>query len=159
MKGNDKAGPVQVFRVIGLLLFCYFLINLFFMCVSVQPAFTSVQQLCLQCPQTLEEDVASPGTGVRESCEPPHVCWELKSGPLEEQPVLLLLGKLSPLILLFLIHYHFLWKKGFFGFLDITVKFFCIIELLHILPLSYLTVLDYQKSIIHSTRSNNSNCH
>ena len=26
---------------------------------------------------------------IRDGCEPPHVCCELNSGPLEEQPVLL----------------------------------------------------------------------
>jgi len=31
----------------------------------------------------------SPGTGVTDSCELTCGCWELKPGPLEEQPVLL----------------------------------------------------------------------
>ena len=30
------------------------------------------------------------GTGVTDGCEPPHGYWELNSGPLEEQPVLLI---------------------------------------------------------------------
>ena len=35
------------------------------------------------------ESVRCPGTGVTDSCELPCGCWELNSGPLEEQPVLL----------------------------------------------------------------------
>jgi hypothetical protein len=34
----------------------------------------------------------SPGTGVTEGCELPCGYWELNSGPLEEQPVLLTTG-------------------------------------------------------------------
>ena len=33
--------------------------------------------------------VRSPGTGIKDSCELPCGYWELNSGPLEEQPVLL----------------------------------------------------------------------
>ena len=33
--------------------------------------------------------VKCPATGVTDSCELPYGCWELNSGPLEEQPVLL----------------------------------------------------------------------
>jgi len=36
-----------------------------------------------------EEDIRSSRTGVSGGCEPPHGCWELNPGPLEEQPVLL----------------------------------------------------------------------
>jgi hypothetical protein len=43
--------------------------------------------------------VRSPGTGVTDGCEPPLCgCWELKPGPLQEQPVLL--SHLSSLSLL-----------------------------------------------------------
>jgi hypothetical protein len=35
------------------------------------------------------ENVGSPGTGVRDSCDLPCKCWELNLGPLEEQTVLL----------------------------------------------------------------------
>jgi hypothetical protein len=34
------------------------------------------------------EGVIFPGTGVADRCELPCGCWELNSGPLEEQPVL-----------------------------------------------------------------------
>jgi hypothetical protein len=34
-------------------------------------------------------DGRSSGTGVIDSCELPRGCWELNSGPLEGQPVLL----------------------------------------------------------------------
>ena len=40
---------------------------------------------------TLCEGVKSPETGVTDSCELPYGCWELNSGPLEEQPVLLII--------------------------------------------------------------------
>ena len=35
------------------------------------------------------EDIRSPGNRVRDDCELSCGCWELNSGPLEEQPVLL----------------------------------------------------------------------
>lgn len=35
------------------------------------------------------ESVRSPGTRVTDNCEPPCDCWELNSGPQEEQQVLL----------------------------------------------------------------------
>lgn len=38
---------------------------------------------CMQCPQTLEENIGSPGTGVRAGCEWPRE----NPGPQEEQPV------------------------------------------------------------------------
>jgi hypothetical protein len=36
-----------------------------------------------------EEEVGSPGSGVKDKCEPSCGCWELNPGPLEEQTVLL----------------------------------------------------------------------
>jgi hypothetical protein len=44
---------------------------------------------CMQRPQRPEEGSETPGTGVTGGCEPPWGCWELNTGPLEEQPVLL----------------------------------------------------------------------
>jgi hypothetical protein len=40
--------------------------------------------------QKPEEGVLSSGTGVTGGCELPHVCCDSNSGPLEEQPVLLI---------------------------------------------------------------------
>jgi hypothetical protein len=37
---------------------------------------------------------------ITDGCEPPCGCWELNSGPLEEQPVLLS-AEPSPLVLIF----------------------------------------------------------
>ena len=34
--------------------------------------------------------IRSPETGITDRCELPHGYWELNSGPLEEQPVLLI---------------------------------------------------------------------
>ena len=48
------------------------------MCVCAQPS-------CLESG----EGVGSPGTGVTGSCELSCRCWELNSGPLEDQSVLL----------------------------------------------------------------------
>jgi hypothetical protein len=39
--------------------------------------------------QKPEEGVRCPGTGVKNGCEPPGVCWELNLGLLGEQSVLL----------------------------------------------------------------------
>jgi hypothetical protein len=39
---------------------------------------------------SLSSDTPEEGIGsVTDGCEPPYSCWELNSGPLEEQPVLL----------------------------------------------------------------------
>ena len=35
------------------------------------------------------KDTESPGTQVKDSCEPLCGCWEVNPGPLEEHPVLL----------------------------------------------------------------------
>ena len=44
-----------------------------------------------RCPAKPEEDIGSLVAGVIGSCERPNVCgcWELNSGPLQEQQVLL----------------------------------------------------------------------
>jgi hypothetical protein len=36
------------------------------------------------------EGIRSPGSGLTDSCEPPHGFWELSTGPLLEQPGLAL---------------------------------------------------------------------
>lgn len=41
------------------------------------------------CLQRLEEGVRSPGTGVKDGCEPPSFSWDPKPGPLQDQQVLL----------------------------------------------------------------------
>lgn len=38
-------------------------------------------------PQRPEEGAGAPGTAVTDSCELSCRCWELNSGPVEEQPV------------------------------------------------------------------------
>jgi E3 ubiquitin-protein ligase NEDD4 len=45
-----------------------------------------IQEWYLQRP---EEGLGSPGTGDVEDCEPPCGCWDLNSGPSEDQSVLL----------------------------------------------------------------------
>ena len=44
----------------------------------------------MQCPWKPESDVRYPEIGVTEYCETPYRCWELSSGLLEEQLVLLM---------------------------------------------------------------------
>lgn len=51
-------------------------------CVSVH----HVHACCLWRP---EDGVRSPGTGVRDGYGPLCGCWKLKSGPLQERPLLL----------------------------------------------------------------------
>ena len=40
-----------------------------------------------------DEGIRCPGTGLRGGCVPPYDCWELKLGPLQDQPVLLVTGQ------------------------------------------------------------------
>jgi hypothetical protein len=62
---------------LGYLRACFFfLIYLFILCVGVHHS-------CLQTHQKRASDPITDG------CEPPCGCWELNSGPLEEQSVLL----------------------------------------------------------------------
>ena len=56
------------------------------MCMGVLPACRSACHMCAQWP---EEGFRFPGTGVTAHGKPPHGCWELSQGPLEEQPELL----------------------------------------------------------------------
>lgn len=46
----------------------------------------SVYYLCAWCQKRPEEGVGFLGTGVTGSYEPPCGCYELDSGPLEQQP-------------------------------------------------------------------------
>jgi E3 ubiquitin-protein ligase NEDD4 len=57
--------------------------------MSVLPACMSVHHMHTWCLWRPEEGVGSPGIGVTDSCELPCGCWELNSGPLKKQPVLL----------------------------------------------------------------------
>ena len=43
-----------------------------------------------------EDGAVCPGTGVTDDCEPACGCWELNSGPLEEQQELLTATSLAP---------------------------------------------------------------
>lgn len=45
--------------------------------------------MCTCCPQRSEDDVGSSVAGVADSCALPCGCLELKSGPLQEHPMLL----------------------------------------------------------------------
>lgn len=58
--------------------------------VGVLLACFSVHRLHITCcPRWSEEGVRCPGAGTRDSSKPPRRCWDLKPGPLEQQPVLL----------------------------------------------------------------------
>jgi hypothetical protein len=46
-----------------------------------------VTTACVQCPQSSEWDIGSPGTGVLESYEPSRGCWDLSS-ILSDAPIL-----------------------------------------------------------------------
>lgn len=48
-----------------------------------------VHHICDWCLRRPEKNIRSPRIASTDGCEPPCECWELNSGPLEEQPVLL----------------------------------------------------------------------
>jgi hypothetical protein len=50
---------------------------------------THTHTFCFQVRTPKEESTRFHGTTVVDGCEPPCGCWELNSGPLGEQPVLL----------------------------------------------------------------------
>lgn len=54
-----------------------------------------MHEACAWCPQKPEDSVGSLGTGVTDDCELPCRCRELNSGPLEEEPAILLTAELS----------------------------------------------------------------
>jgi hypothetical protein len=56
--------------------------------MNVLSACVSVYHVFIVLVET-RRGIASPGTGVTDSCELPCECWELNLGPLEEQAVLL----------------------------------------------------------------------
>lgn len=68
--------------------FCFVLFSNLFLCVWVFWLRVCVPRTCLH-PQKPEVSNKSPRTGVRYSWEVPYGCWELSSGPLEEQKELL----------------------------------------------------------------------
>jgi hypothetical protein len=70
------------------------------MYIGVLSAYMSAHQ----CQWKPYESFRSPGTGVTGGCELPCECWEMNPGPLEEQPVLLVIESwLYPLGLIFII--------------------------------------------------------
>lgn len=66
------------FKVIVLLFSCVCVCLCAFLCTT-----------CIRCPQKLEEDSGSLGTGVTHDCEPLCGCWGLTPGPLWDQYMLL----------------------------------------------------------------------
>ena len=72
----------------------------------------SVQYSCLRTHQKSALDLITDG------CEPPCGCWELNSGLLEEEPLLLTSEpSLQPLVLVLLFYCLFVcfFKTGFLG--------------------------------------------
>lgn len=59
------------------------------MCMGIFPACVSVHYLCARCLWRPEEGLGFSGTAVTDGCKPPCGCWELNSGSLEEQLMLL----------------------------------------------------------------------
>ena len=57
--------------------------------MSILPACIYVYDVCACCPQTLEEGIRSPVSGITDGCELSYGYQESHPGPLEEQPVLL----------------------------------------------------------------------
>jgi hypothetical protein len=55
------------------------------------------RDVCAPHPQRSEDSVGSPGIGIIKGYRLSHGCWELNSGCLEEQPVLLILVPLFAL--------------------------------------------------------------
>lgn len=60
-----------------------------FFCRYVGVLHISVHHLCIWHQLRPEEGLSPPGTPVIYGCEMPRSSWQLNSGPLEEQPVLL----------------------------------------------------------------------
>lgn len=59
---------------------------------------TCLRTTCIQCLQRPEEGAGSPGNKVTKSCELLYGCWELNSGSVKEQPVLLTTESIQPII-------------------------------------------------------------
>ena len=57
--------------------------------MGVLPTCMSVPHVCLVHTDN-RRDMGFLGTGLIDYCEPPCGCWELNTGPLEEQVVLLI---------------------------------------------------------------------
>lgn len=51
------------------------------------PAYESTLHVCYA--HRGQGGIRSLGTGVTDGCKPPHECWKLNPGSLEEQPVVL----------------------------------------------------------------------
>ena len=69
----------------------------YFLCLDVLPACMSVYNIHVWCPRRPVEGDRYPGTGAADSCELSCGCWELNLGPLEEQPLPVLLATELPL--------------------------------------------------------------
>ena len=53
--------------------------------VSCLQVCVCVHRMHAWCPRKPEEDTIAPGTGAKDGYELPCGCWELNSGPLDEQ--------------------------------------------------------------------------
>jgi hypothetical protein len=60
---------------------------IFLMCMSALPTCIYVH-VHISCTQGSEEGIRTLGTGVTDGCELPGWCWDLNSGPLQEQEML-----------------------------------------------------------------------
>ncbi|XP_038167074.1 ras-related protein Rab-13 isoform X2 [Arvicola amphibius] len=63
---------------------------------EVDGYFVYIHTSANQVPSEVRREWWTPGTLVTDGCEPPRGCWELNSGPLEEQSVFLTAEAFSP---------------------------------------------------------------
>lgn len=62
------------------------LFHYFFVCINVLPTYICATHCVLG---TLRSQSGCPGMRVTDVCKPPHGCWELKTGWLQDKQVLL----------------------------------------------------------------------
>lgn len=53
--------------------------------MSDLPACMYAHYVNTSCPQRSAESLGAPGTGLKDSFEPPFGCWKLELGPVQEQ--------------------------------------------------------------------------
>lgn len=58
------------------------------LCLRVLCLSVCLHITCMQYPQRSEQDLGSPGTGVKDGLGLPDGCWEFNLAPPEEQPML-----------------------------------------------------------------------